>query len=176
MSLSNPILDAPELPAPKPVGRFQKIIRTVEAALWVILLLVGISLFFFFQNIVADGFSQGLMVSLSIQLLIALMNLVFPIFIFGSRGWKQHLISHFCGGMFVLWGLSILFILESWYPGLEMRQTAAWGSLVAWLSALIFIVTKRPEGLTASFAWRIFWRMVLIFLMTVEELLNLFLG
>jgi hypothetical protein len=98
-------------------------------------------------------------------LLIALFfYLLFPILIFRSRNWKQHLLSHFCGLVIFIWILSIFFHLEAWPGEQELTIASLLHCLVLTIvSFIMFLIKFRTKA--RNFFLNIFIRMAILLLL-----------
>lgn len=104
--LNEPILDDFSVPSvPGPNKKAQQVCLYIELGLWA---LVGISVLLKYMAV--PFYSKSLFAS---TVLLALLYLMFPIWLFGSVGWRRHIGSHLVG--FAMMGsvLPILYALTA---------------------------------------------------------------
>ncbi len=108
--MAAPILDQPILP---PVRT--PLVRRIFIGLEIVLLL-AVLVALLWKSESWEGGSEMLVIGISC---LSLLYLVFPILLFGSRGWRQHLGSHAVGFamMFGVWGIFL-----HWKAGQTARK------------------------------------------------------
>lgn len=107
-----------------------------------------------------------------IALLVAMLfYLLFPILVFKSKNWKQHIVSHLCGLVISLFIMSFFFKLESWPFANELGITASGGSMVFGIASLVLLLKNIKSG-AKSFYLNVFIRMAIPALMVLTVLIR----
>jgi|GEM_PF-6773669 len=102
-------------------------------------------------------------------LLAMFFYLLFPILVFRSENWKQHLLSHFCGLAISTWILSIFFIIEAWPWANQMAIAAAAACLGFGIMAIVMLI-RNFKTQAKTFYWNIILRMSFPILLTATAL------
>jgi hypothetical protein len=163
--MNNTPLDAPILPEKKS-NLIQKFFLTIEGLLWLAMLPV---LLFILES--WEGGSQGLII---VQTALATLYMIFPIFLFGSKGWLRGIGSHLVGLALAIVCIAWVFKLESWPYRIEMGILSGFLSTMALIFVSILLLLKRSRWTEGSFYKHVTFRLAIAFLLSGGSFFSIF--
>jgi hypothetical protein len=153
-------LDAPiKESGPQRPNLAHRIFFGLELLLWAVALL---ALLFTYES--WEGGSELLVLSVGFLIF---AYLLFPILLFGSRGWRQHIGSHLTGNVMALVVSAFLFRSLHWEGAREMALLAFMPSLLFLLTVIIIILAKPLRWHKSHFYKHIMVRAVLAAMLTI---------